>query len=36
MFGKATNLGNIYWGLDANLKFAEEEVSFFDYYLMGK
>lgn len=36
MFGKATNMGNIYWGVDANQKFAEEEVNFFDYYLMGK
>jgi putative hydrolase, CocE/NonD family len=36
MFGKATNVGNIYWGLDANQKFQEEEVNFFNYYLMGK
>ena len=33
---KANNLGNIYWGLDANEKFHELEVRFFDYYLKGK
>jgi len=32
-FGEGTNLGNIYWGLDANVKFAEVEKKFFDYYL---
>ena len=36
MFGRATNVGNIYWGLDANQKFQEEEINFFNYYLMGK
>jgi uncharacterized protein len=36
MFGRATNVGNIYWGVDANLQFADEEVNFFDYYLMDK
>ncbi len=32
-YGKANNLGNIYWGLDANQKFIALEKSFFDYYL---
>jgi hypothetical protein len=31
--GKANNMGNIYWGLDANMKFSELEKSFFDHYL---
>lgn len=31
--GKANNMGNIYWGLDANKKFSELEKSFFDHYL---
>lgn len=35
-FGKADHLGNIYWGLDANKKFAEEEENFFNYYLKGQ
>jgi uncharacterized protein len=35
-FGKGTHLGNIYWGLDANEKFASLEKSFFDYYLKGE
>jgi putative CocE/NonD family hydrolase len=35
-FGKANNLGNIYWGLDANKKFQAQEKEFFDYYLNGK
>ena len=35
-FGKATNLGNIYWGLDANAKFQSLEKRFFDYYLKGE
>ena len=35
-YGKATNLGNIYWGTDANKKFATLEKYFFDYYLLGK
>jgi putative CocE/NonD family hydrolase len=33
MSGKAENLGNIYWGLDANKSYQELEVKFFDYYL---
>jgi hypothetical protein len=35
-FGKANNLGNIYWGLDANEKFIEQENKFFDFYLKGE
>ena len=35
-FGKGTNLGNIYWGLDANKKFQEQEKQFFNYYLKGE
>lgn len=35
-FGKAENLGNIYWGLDANEKFIQLEKEFFDYYLKGE
>jgi uncharacterized protein len=35
-FGKGTNLGNIYWGMDANEKFAEMEKKFFNYYLKGE
>jgi hypothetical protein len=35
-FGKANNLGNIYWGLDANKKYIAQEKSFFDYYLKGE
>jgi putative CocE/NonD family hydrolase len=34
-FGNANNLGNIYWGLDANKKFIEQEIQFFNYYLKG-
>jgi putative CocE/NonD family hydrolase len=34
--GEANNLGNIYWGLDANKSFQELELKFFDYYLCGK
>jgi hypothetical protein len=34
-FGRGTNLGNIYWGLDANKKFQQQEKDFFDYYLKG-
>jgi putative CocE/NonD family hydrolase len=33
MLGKAENLGNIYWGQDANKSYQELEVKFFDYYL---
>ena len=35
-FGKANNLGNIYWGLDANEKFIKQEKAFFNYYLKGE
>jgi putative CocE/NonD family hydrolase len=35
-FGKGNNLGNIYWGLDANKKFQEQEKQFFNYYLKGE
>lgn len=35
-FGRATHLGNIYWGLDANEKYSLLEKSFFDYYLKGE
>jgi putative CocE/NonD family hydrolase len=34
--GAGNNLGNIYWGFDANKKFLELEKSFFDYYLKGE
>ena len=34
-FGEAKNLGNIYWGLDANQKFVVQEENFFNYYLKG-
>jgi putative CocE/NonD family hydrolase len=34
--GEADNLGNIYWGQDANAKFQEHEKEFFDFYLKGK
>jgi putative CocE/NonD family hydrolase len=33
--GQAENLGNIYWGMDANKSYQELEVKFFDYYLCG-
>lgn len=35
MSGEANNLGNIYWGLDANKDYLTLEKSFFDYYLKG-
>ena len=35
-YGSAKNLGNYYWGQDANKPFRELEVKFFDYYLLGK
>jgi hypothetical protein len=35
-FGKGTNLGNIYWGLDANKRFQAQEKAFFDFYLKGE
>src|SRR5664279_1919371 len=34
-FGKGNNLGNIYWGFDANNKFQTLEKKFFDFYLKG-
>jgi putative CocE/NonD family hydrolase len=35
-FGKGNNLGNMYWGLDANKKFQTLEKNFFDFYLKGE
>jgi putative CocE/NonD family hydrolase len=35
-FGKGVNLGNIYWGQDANKKFQTLEKDFFDLYLKGE
>ncbi len=35
-FGQGTNLGNIYWGLDANEKFISLEKNFFNHYLKGE
>jgi len=34
--GPAYNMGNIHWGLDANDRFQDLEVEFFNYYLMNK
>jgi putative CocE/NonD family hydrolase len=34
--GTAPNLGNIYWGQDANKKYSILEKHFFDYYLKGE
>jgi uncharacterized protein len=34
--GEGKNLGNIYWGLDANQKFFAREEAFFKYYLKGE
>lgn len=34
-FGEAKNLGNIYWGFDANKKYVLQEENFFNYYLKG-
>ena len=34
--GITKNLGNIFWGQDANLIYKELEIKFFDYYLLGK
>ncbi len=34
-FGEAKNLGNIYWGLDANKKYVLQEETFFNHYLKG-
>ncbi|HEX7584713.1 MAG TPA: CocE/NonD family hydrolase, partial [Prolixibacteraceae bacterium] len=33
---KAENLGNIFWGQDANKSYQELEVKFFDYYLRNE
>lgn len=33
--GEAKNLGNIYWGMDANKRFFEVEKSFFDHHLLS-
>lgn len=35
-FGQGLNLGNIYWGLDANKDFIDLEKRFFDFYLRGE
>lgn len=35
-YGKSNSLGNIYWGLDANVKFQALEKNFFDFYLKGE
>ena len=35
-FGEGKNVGNIYWGLDANEEFKVIEKSFFNYYLKGE
>jgi putative CocE/NonD family hydrolase len=35
-FGEGTHMGNIYWGQDANKKFAEIEEGFFNHYLKGE
>lgn len=35
-FGEAKNLGNVYWGMDANKNYQELEKRFFDYYLKGE
>jgi putative CocE/NonD family hydrolase len=34
--GEGKNLGNIYWGLDANKKYIDQEEKFFNYYLKGE
>lgn len=34
--GRAENLGNVFWGLDANEHFHELEYKFFSYYLTGE
>lgn len=36
MLGSAENVGNIYWGQDANKSYQELELRFFDHYLRGK
>jgi len=35
-FGEGKNLGNIYWGLNANEKYVVQEENFFNYYLKGE
>jgi uncharacterized protein len=35
-YGTAENLGNYYWGQDANKPLYELELKFFDYYLLGE
>jgi len=35
-FGEAENLGNVYWGINANEKYIALEKEFFDYYLTGQ
>ncbi|MGQ9619985.1 MAG: CocE/NonD family hydrolase, partial [Bacteroidales bacterium] len=35
-FGKGENIGNVYWGMDANEKYISLEKEFFDYYLLGQ
>jgi uncharacterized protein len=30
------NMGNMYWGMNANDRFHEQEVAFFNYYLKGE
>lgn len=34
--GQALNLGNIYWGMDANARFHELESKFFNHYLRNE
>jgi putative CocE/NonD family hydrolase len=34
--GEGNNLGNVYWGIDANKDFADLEKRFFDLYLKGE
>ena len=35
-FNKTFNVGNIYWGFDADVKFREQESNFFSFYLKGR
>lgn len=35
-FGEGKNLGNIYWGTNANDQYIEQEQRFFNYYLQEK
>jgi putative CocE/NonD family hydrolase len=34
--GPAENLGNVFWGMDANAHYRKIEQKFFDYYLLGE